>query len=288
MEPEKLTSLVTLGGFIATVLSAIAALGSAIAAGYAIKQSILQRTVSTKPQIILGKTIASIVHVQRKVFDLHIKNKSEFYYLLIPVKNIGLGAALNIRYKWNFNYKNAIQDCGFKEIKEHPLLSKESYNRDLGKRIFFSEGDNHEYYGFLNNGTFTTYPIKIINNEIEYLLPISQDKTECTIKFPVLILTLLNEISQTDHRYKNTLLPTFDAGQLHIHYNDISGNNITIKFQCNINTIGFISSGETGPESTFRIDFHTIEARTTTGLRKLRKSYAEFIEEHDFNKNSKL
>ncbi|EKS6104959.1 hypothetical protein QCA88_004295 [Escherichia coli] len=286
MAPDSWTSVISFGGFAATVLSAIAALGSTIAAVYAIKQSILQRTVSTKPQIIIGSTTATIVHASRKIFKCHVKNKHNYYYLTIPVKNIGLGTALNFNYRWNFDYRKVIDSCGFKEIKDHPLFSSEKpQKRTNGKYIHYSEDNECKNYGFLDQGTFKTYPIRKINNEVEYLIPISQDKTECTIKFPALILTLLNEMSLIDPEYKNEFLPKLDAGLLEINYSDISGNNIDVKFRCIINTIGFKSPSETGPESTFRIEFHSTEPKTTTGLRKLRKSYADFINEHDFNKN---
>ncbi|EPF6316099.1 hypothetical protein I8H57_002829, partial [Enterobacter cloacae] len=70
-----------------------------------------------------------------------------------------------------------------------------------------------------------------------------------------------------------------------INYEDISGNNITIKYNCTLQTTGFKSNSEYGAGLTFKIGFHRIYSRSMPRLERLRKSYANFINDIDFNKN---
>ncbi|EBQ7297132.1 hypothetical protein FWL64_10430, partial [Salmonella enterica] len=64
-------SWVTIGGFFATTASAIAAF-------FAVKQTMLQRTISTKPQLIINNQEVKAIHSLSNTFALKIE-ENNFY-----------------------------------------------------------------------------------------------------------------------------------------------------------------------------------------------------------------
>lgn len=119
-------------------------------------------------------------------------------------------------------------------------------------------------------------------------MPITQESTSSKIELPSLICLLLADIAYSSTVSDNSLFNKMDAGKLHIKYEDISGNKIHIYFNCFIQLIRFQSKTEKGPRSTFRIEFNRIHTGSKFGLQRLRKSYVEFMNEHDFNRNNQL
>lgn len=281
-------SWINVGSFIATTTSALAAIGSAIAAVFAIKQSILQRTISTKPQVIINKQDVKMKFSSNDIFSLQIQNSEHSYYIPIPIQNVGLGSALNIEYSWDFNFKKNIESCGFIATDDHPFFpSKNKTTQDLRKNYHHDydiENDSEiSYYDFINNGQLRHYAIRKSYSELEYLIPVTQEINPISINFPSLILLLLSE-QKNSNPILNVMLTPVEAGKLNIKYEDISGNKKVIKLGCYVRMISFQSAGEDGPVMAYRIDFQRIHPRSTLRLERIRKSYAEFIDEHDYNK----
>ncbi|MHA1185105.1 hypothetical protein ACR9GM_22080, partial [Enterobacter ludwigii] len=100
---------ITIGGFIATTASAVAAF-------FAVKQTMLQRIISTKPQIIINNKEVKTVLTNKNSFSLSIENPELYYNIPISIMNVGLGTALNINYSWLFDYNKFIESCGFRHI----------------------------------------------------------------------------------------------------------------------------------------------------------------------------
>ncbi|HFG5675094.1 TPA: hypothetical protein ACGHY7_003089, partial [Salmonella enterica subsp. enterica serovar Stanley] len=119
----------------------------------------------------------------------------------------------------------------------------------------------------------------------EYIMPVTQESSPSKIEFPSLIMLLLTEYLYSVKTFDGTIFDELDAGQLHIRYEDISGNKNKIIFNCTIQLMSYQSKSENGPRSTFRIEFNRIHSGSKLGLQRIRKSYADFISEHDFNKN---
>ncbi|EEK6776672.1 hypothetical protein FVS25_22395, partial [Salmonella enterica] len=129
------------------------------------------------------------------------------------------------------------------------------------------------------------YGIKKEHCELEYIMPVTQESSPSKIEFPSLIMLLLTEYLYSVKTFDGTIFDELDAGQLHIRYEDISGNKNKIIFNCTIQLMSYQSKSENGPRSTFRIEFNRIHSGSKLGLQRIRKSYADFISEHDFNKN---
>ncbi|EMX9180107.1 hypothetical protein AAH354_002569 [Citrobacter sedlakii] len=274
-------SWVTIGGFIATTASAVAAF-------FAVKQTMLQRTISTKPQLIINSQEVKTLHTSDSVFRLKLENKDYFYDIPIIIKNVGLGTALNIKYNWNFDYKNIAKRSEIIEINQNQMYSLLKKLSQTGERYFEAFDDkesNVVYFQFYRYGKLNHYGIKREHKELEYIMPITQESSPSKIKFPSLILLLLSEMSHSETASHDAFFDIMDAGQLSIKYEDISGNKITISFRCTLQLIRFQSKTENGPSSTFRIEFNRIHSESRSGLQRLRKSYVNFMNEYDFNKN---
>ncbi|PSM60516.1 hypothetical protein C3K52_20420 [Citrobacter freundii] len=274
-------SWVTIGGFFATTASAIAAF-------FAVKQTMLQRTISTKPQIIINNQEVKAIHTLDNTFALKIEENEFYFDIPIIIKNVGLGTALNIKYNWSFDYQKHIKKCGFKEIDEDPVFSPiKTRSDEWDKHYHFSNDENssYEYYKFIRNQKLNHYGIKKEHCELEYIMPVTQESSPSKIEFPSLIMLLLTEYLYSVKTFDGTIFDELDAGQLHIRYEDISGNKNKIIFNCTIQLMSYQSKSENGPRSTFRIEFNRIHSGSKLGLQRIRKSYADFISEHDFNKN---
>ncbi|EII7222784.1 hypothetical protein LHS23_004552, partial [Salmonella enterica subsp. enterica serovar Paratyphi B] len=74
-------SWVTIGGFIATTASAVAAF-------FAVKQTMLQRTISTKPQIIVNNEEVKTIYSPNSTFALIIEDPDFYYDIPILIKNV--------------------------------------------------------------------------------------------------------------------------------------------------------------------------------------------------------
>ncbi|WP_115192085.1 hypothetical protein ACHQI3_05730 [Raoultella planticola] len=272
---------VTVGGFIATTASAVAAF-------FAVRQSMLQRTVLTKPQIIINSQEVSLINPTGRTLSFIIENPEYYNNIELPIRNVGLGTALNIKYQWSFNYKKYATLCGFKETSVHPIFSDEELIKSAPVKCFNVSSDRHsnfDDYTFANKGIVIHHAIKKEYTELNYVMPVTQETSVSNINYPSLILLLIAEEIEKNSDHYHGMLNKTDAGQLTLRYEDISGNKITIKYQCMVQMIRLQSISENGPRSTFRIELQRIHTKTLPGLERLRKSYADFIGEHDYNKN---
>ncbi|EBT4284346.1 hypothetical protein CKS56_10325, partial [Salmonella enterica] len=196
--------------------------------------------------------------------------------------------ALNIKYNWSFDYKKYIKQCGFREIGEDPVFSPSKImENEWDKHYHYSNDENssYEYYKFIKNQKLNHYGIKKEHCELEYIMPVTQESSPSKIEFPTLIMLLLTEYLYSKRTSDSTIFDVLDAGQLHLKYEDISGNRNKIIFNCTIQLISYQSKSENGPRSTFRIEFTRVHSGSKLGLQRIRKSYADFINEHDYNKN---
>lgn len=274
-------SWVTIGGLLATTASAVAAF-------FAVKQTMLQRINSTKPQIIINKEEIKTIHSTHSTFTLFVEETDIYYVTPVSIKNIGLGTALNIKYNWSFDYQKHIKTCGFQELKEDPVFHPKKIQSQEWDKCYYFEMDNnahYKYFKFIRNKKITHYSIKEEHCELEYIMPVTQEKSPSTIEFPTLILLLLAEIAYSSSTTDDTIFDVMNAGQLQIQYEDISGNKTKVNFNCSVQLIKFQSITAKGPRSTFKIEFSRIHSESKLGLRWVRKSYADFINQHDYNKN---
>ncbi|MEG6331984.1 hypothetical protein UXP80_07335 [Enterobacter hormaechei] len=249
-------SWVTIGGFVASTCSAIAAF-------FAVKQSVLQRTISIKPELIIKDIELKTIYIDKSIFPCKSFDLKAEYDIDIPVLNIGLGTALNIKYQWVFDYNKNIESCGFVKLENHPIYSK-TIPDNFRKGVYYEDNNENQYlnYDFFNNGFMKPYSIPKINKEIEYIMPVTQDPKTVNLKLPTLIpILLITEADQTDS-LTDIMLEPIKGGKLRIAFEDISGNRMNSQLDFTIRMISFQSTGEHGPESVFKISFHRSEKKS--------------------------
>jgi len=274
--------IVTIDRWIA-VLSSLAAMISAILAACGIYQAIMQRRSMYKPQIIpqnfyfKGKCTNKL-HFQGDILQASVYNEYK-----ISVLNPGLGAAVNIKYEWLFDHQEYAKHLQRRLSKLNPTSGPDDPARFLFKHCF---EENEHSMTFYFKAAYRHLP-HVINKKpelIQCFLPYSVQKETTELRFQTLSLVFL----------MNDLLLYFKEGApfktatgpiLKLSYQDIGGRYVVDYFETKItlfdalDILGII-------EFQASMVFKKISiSRTAAILQKLRKSYADFIREHDFNKN---
>ena len=245
-------NLIAIGGLLAAAFSALAA-------AFAVQQSKLQRTTLTKPQLIVTNIAIPVFSDSDAIFSLASKDH-EFN---IPIKNVGLGTALNLKYSWDFDYLKAIDACGFSRVKSHPVDILSSIKRDgkFNNTAFVDDkaGDEYFYISLYNDGTLTGHSITKINTDIEYIIPITQDKTVTNLKLSYLIPMLIINQLEFIRSFPDVRIFEHDTGILKLEYEDISGYRFSIKFACTLRLIKYKGSVKHGSEAVYELKLHRIK-----------------------------
>lgn len=245
-------NLIAVGGLLAAAFSALAA-------AFAVQQSKLQRTTLTKPQLIVTKITIPVFSDSDAIFSLGTR----VHEFKVPIKNVGLGTALNLKYSWNFDYLKAIDACGFARVKSHPvdILSSVTRYGELNNTAFVDDKDSNEYLyiSFYNDGTFTGHSIAKVNTDIEYIIPITQDKTVTVLKLPYLIPMLIINQLESIRSFPDVTIFEHDAGILTLEYEDISGYRFSLKFACTLRLIKYKGSVKHGSEAVYELKLHRIK-----------------------------
>lgn len=261
-------NLIAIGGLLAAAFSALAA-------AFAVQQSKLQRTTLTKPQLIVTSITIPLLSDLDAMFTLGSKDR-EFK---VPIKNVGLGTALNLKYSWDFDYIEAIDSCGFSRVESHPvdILSPVRRDDEFNKTAFVDEKARNKYLyiSLYNDGVLYGHSIPKFNTEIEYIIPITQDKTITTLKLPYLIpILIINQLKLTQS-FPDLRIFEHDAGILKLEYEDISGYGFSIKFACTLKLIKFKGSIQHGSEAVYELKLHRF--KTSQQVKKtLTRIYSKF------------
>lgn len=250
-------SWVAIGAFVASA-------GSAIAAFFAVQQSVVQRKISIKPELITKDIEIKIIYINSPIFSCKPFNSKIEYNIDIPILNIGLGAALNIKYKWIFDYHNRISDCGFVRLDEHPIFSGSS-RQDFNKAVYYDDDkDENQYlnFDFFNQGKMQPYSIVKVNKEIEFILPITQESEKVNLKLPTIIPLLVISKYDRANALTEIMRESLKVGELEIMYEDISGTKKSTQLHFSLRMVHFQTIGEYGPESVFSLKFHRPEKKS--------------------------
>ncbi|HBL4692615.1 hypothetical protein INP82_06710 [Citrobacter sedlakii] len=265
------------------VVSSIAAMISAFLAACGIYQAIMQRRSMYRPQIIPQNFHFKGKCNLKNNFDSDILNRNTYNEYKINVINPGLGAAVNIEYKWIFNHQEYAQ---YLQQRLYKLNSTEA-PVDPSRFLFnyhFEESDNDLIFYSRSTLRMNTHIINKKSELIQCFLPYSVEKTEAELKFQTLSLVfLMNDImlnlkGQID--INKTKGPT-----LEIKYQDIGGKHIVELFETEVALVDsqtFNGLIEYVASFTFK---KLNKSRTAAIRQRIRKSYADFINEHDYNKN---
>lgn len=264
-------SWIGLGGLAASVLSALAAY-------LAIRQTIIQRRISIKPQLIINnleinENQLSTNNYTSAPFDKVSRNK-----LSPTVVNAGAGAALNVLFQWSFPYKKKLHwmSSNLATINNHFSI-------------------NHSIIDFRNKpalkveGGLSTVIYQEERNEImNYILPLNIDKNHTIVKMPPLILNTIINIANFKALLNDPNINPIDGPTLRIEYQDVEGNKFNINYISRF-VVHEIVPGLYTNRYIGTLEFIVVKKGwTAQTLQRIRKSYADFMNEYDFNINKHL
>lgn len=257
------------------IITALGTTASAIAAFLAIKQTIKQRKISVTPQLVIN-------NCQIKSHDLYDDSYSLFpisdeYYLenRPEIINTGSGVALNtsVKVEFDFNSKMLFFSASQADINEkYNILFEDVSNGKEHKKRFLIEGKHTS----LLKEAETIYDLGYISPQNNNSKTIKLDLSKLYIEMLLNELLYLNKLNNKIDFVKG---PSFK-----ITYSDIDGNRYKTHYESKlkvyeqtkkINKIAFKGM----------LEFQVNKSNwTQRRLQKIRKSYAEFMEEHNYNK----
>ncbi|MDH0063196.1 hypothetical protein [Leclercia adecarboxylata] len=257
---------------------------SAVAAFLAIRQTIIQRLTSIKPQLIIKETTFTTEKAppSQPALEIMGKERHEFF---ISVINIGLGAALKLKYQWKFDYTSLLKKLNMIDIGDLSFIDRNeildminapNYHYESGK------GENFNFINILGYESQKYFKHKIKPYELEYILPHNIDNKEQKIIMPDLIILLkINEALANSTSIKDFSTP-LDGPKLFISYEDISGKKKSHYYDSVFRMERFtIREGMLQLEVS--LEFMSSLTKTQRILKKLRKGYAEFVESIKFS-----
>lgn len=263
---------------ILSILTVLGTLGSAAAAFLAIKQTIKQRKMSVTPQLVFNNYQFSSVEL-KKNYNIFPLDSPKIIKDSPKIINAGAGVALNASVKIEYDY---IQKMNY--FKLNQALINGGYNfefTDLSK-------ENEQITISLRGLELDVIKSaeRILN--IGYITPHSNNAEIKSIKLSPFYFEILINECLFEYYLKNKV-PGYISGPLLIlTYNDIDGNHYKTNFRSKV-LFNIKNTNQHRISFTGVLEFHVEHSNWSKRLlQRIRKSYADFINEHDFNKNRQL
>ncbi|MBJ8386553.1 hypothetical protein [Citrobacter cronae] len=259
------------------IITALATMASAVAAFLAVKQTIKQRKISVTPQLVINNYQIRTREVYDDVYSL-LPISSEHYSKHRPeIINTGSGVALNATVNVEFDFISKLNYLMKNQNKINPKynfsfenISK--HHESKVKIIFIAQ-----HTDFLKEAE------EIYN--IGYIPPQNSNSNKIILNLSSFYLeVLVNEIIFLK-KMNGEITNNINGPLFKLTYSDIDGNKYNVHYSSQLK---IHDTTKTGNKIAFKgvLEFQVIKNNwTQRRLQKLRKSYADFIDEHDFNKN---
>ena len=263
---------------ILSILTVLGTLGSAAAAFLAVKQTIKQRKIAVTPQLVINDYQVRSREIYDDSFSL-LPCSAEYHSAHKPeIINAGSGVALNVSVTIEFDFLSRMQFFSTNQQylnTKHPLFFTDlSVSADKKVKILLT--GNHT--GMLKEAE------TVFN--LGYITPYSNNNSTTTkLKIsPFYFDILLNEVL-FNYKLKDGLTDSIDGPIFNIKYNDIDGNKYETEYKSKL-SVNNITSNLNRVSFRCMLEFKASHSSwTQRRLQRIRKSYADFITEHDFNKN---
>lgn len=255
------------GGLAASTLSAIAAY-------LAIRQSIVQRKITNKVQLITKNTSFKITGVKSRN-SIKIDRFSDTFKQDISIINVGPGPAINIEYQWIFDYENALIKSGIiKSNKENPNKNLDELN--AGNYIFRYTDIGVKYVEIIRQGEPTWVFQDGKYKDVDYILPWSVHKEEVSFRIPNLMMILLIRECLGDGNDTIDMFQIIKGPMLIVKYEDITGSKSTNVFTSKFRNTN-VRIGDDGYEVEFTIFLEPFRSKTAVVLERVRRWYANLF-----------
>ncbi|MCS2152407.1 hypothetical protein MUU49_07415 [Scandinavium goeteborgense] len=264
------SSWLAFGGLAASTLSALAAY-------LAIQQTIKQRRISNKVQLIL-KNNTFEVHTKDISTPIPLNNANEQFDINLSILNVGLGPAIKLEYEWDFDYEKILSSINVSKFDTVNSLDAEKYRNAVNASTYcysFEKDNEHIRVGLYGCGSFRPYTQKLIYNDTNYILSCGIEKKETELYIPKLIIILLTQSIMKSNNGEDIFAPT-SGPTLIIRYEDVTGVKEEKIYKSYIR-LDRISGGSTFPHQNLRfcLSYSHPYTWTSLALEKIRKWYAE-------------
>lgn len=245
---------------------------SALAAYLAIRQTIKQRRISNKVQLITKNKKFTIYHGAMEA-PIPLSRPTEQYDITIPIINAGLGPAIKLEYEWAFDYAKAFSDINVSKPKTNDTITDYS-NRISDEEYLYTISDFEDermitVYGF---GDVQPYIQKYINNDENYILPYSTEKNETQIPLPNIILMLLVQTILKKSDDFDKLFQPINGPSIIIRYEDVTGVKEEVIFKTIIKLEKvFVGGGRPSQELSFSMSYSHPYSWTALVRERIRK-----------------
>lgn len=273
-------SWISVGGLVASVFSALAAY-------LAIRQTIIQRRIANKVQIITS-TSHVIIRQKEGLKKIVLSKLLTTKNTKLEILNVGLGPALKFNYQWVFDFDKYFSLYGIKKLNSKFNYKTEEYQlaepADEYSYLYHIHENKITAVSILGHYEVSFYGYTEKHDDVKYILPWSVKKEGENITIPSLMVSLLSSYMLSQARSDHSSPLFVEGPRLIISYEDLNGikNKTEYESTYRINSLSF---KDADIEATFTLSLSQGPSRTASALQKIRKSYADFMNEHDFNKN---
>lgn len=226
-----------------SLAASIGACLSAIAAFLAVRQVSKQRESSYKPELVLSKTIFECLpnfvtegNIPDRWAPSKENNEEETNLLRsfsMPLRNVGLGAAQNIKVTWSFPIEIIVSTVN--EITQKSLVPAYfKYENEMLSLKSEGMGGSTSMWGNQKN------------RRIDFVLPAAMDSSPVELELPhayIQIVSALIHFSAKAENLESFLeIPPLDVD---IEFSDIGGGQHKSKFSISTELISVSGKGET-------------------------------------------
>lgn len=261
-----------------SILTTLGTIGSAIAAFLAVKQTIKQRKIAVTPQLVINNYQIRSNEINDNSFSLFPISTDYFSKNKPEIINAGSGVALNVSVSIEFDFFSRMAFFSSNQCKldesYHFKFEDRSSVKDHKARVLITVAQTSilkEADTVINCGYITPY-----NNN-------NSTTTKLTLS-PFYLDVLLNEVL-FNYKLNNNIAKSIDGPIFKLKYNDIDGNKYEVIYK---SRLAVHNSTQRLNRVSFRcmLEFETSHSSWTgRRLQRIRKSYADYMEEHDYNKN---
>ena len=263
---------------ILSILTVLGTIGSAIAAFLAIRQTIKQRKIAVTPQLVINDYQVRSGEMNNDAYCLFPWPIEHFMANRPELINAGSGVALNVSLNIEFDYLSRMKFFAENQFKinekykfEFEDLSSEKDHKIIILLTGLQTNIKKEAETTLNIGYVTPYNI---NNSIATKIPLSLFYFEIMLNELIFKLKINGDITEP-----------VNGPDLKIKYHDIDGNKYETNYKSKLVVYNKLGRDN---KISFRcmLEFQTNHSSwTRRRLQRIRKSYADFMNEHDFNRN---
>lgn len=246
---------------------------SAIAALYAIWLTIFQRRISYKPILIIKDFYCQTSTNNFNNFDFDAPSPEKLRQ--IELINIGLGAAVSLKYHWKYNVRKGLQ--------HYQSVFKEKFGKNDESFIFDDKNNNNIFK--VGNTQFNYVNANQIR-DIDFVLPYNSKKSNALLDIPLIHLTIPVNINFIMILNGHVNREKINGPTLVVEFQDIEGKITICEWVSNFEPhfSSHSSAGDIECEYVLRFT-PSAYGWTRRRLQKIRKSYVDLINKNKINKN---